>query len=86
MKVYLDDERVTPDGWTRVYWHSALSAAGISAAKNSVPGDASEAMINVMHDGKPEQFKLAAAPEESDPSGKSYRSAITHEHDNDRAH
>jgi hypothetical protein len=20
MKVYLDDERATPDGWTRVYW------------------------------------------------------------------
>ncbi len=20
MKVYLDDERTTPDGWTRVYW------------------------------------------------------------------
>ena len=30
-------------------------------------------MINVVHDGKPEQFKLAAAPEESDPSGKSSR-------------
>ena len=22
MKVYLDDERVTPNGWTRVYWPS----------------------------------------------------------------
>jgi hypothetical protein len=22
MKVYLDDERATPDGWTRVYWPS----------------------------------------------------------------
>ncbi len=22
MKVYLDDERKTPDGWTRVYWPS----------------------------------------------------------------
>jgi len=20
MKVFLDDERITPDGWTRVYW------------------------------------------------------------------
>ncbi|MFZ6712500.1 cyclic-phosphate processing receiver domain-containing protein [Undibacterium sp. TC9W] len=20
MKVYLDDERITPDGWTRTYW------------------------------------------------------------------
>jgi hypothetical protein len=22
MKIYLDDERTTPDGWTRVYWPS----------------------------------------------------------------
>jgi hypothetical protein len=22
MKVYLDDERATPEGWTRVYWPS----------------------------------------------------------------
>lgn len=22
MKIYLDDERETPDGWTRVYWPS----------------------------------------------------------------
>lgn len=44
-----------------------------NAAKNSVPVDSSEVVINVLHDGKPEQFKLAAAPEESDPSGKSSR-------------
>ncbi|BCQ29047.1 hypothetical protein NK8_72370 (plasmid) [Caballeronia sp. NK8] len=25
MKVFLDDERVTPEGWTRVYWpHEAI--------------------------------------------------------------
>ncbi|NHZ95557.1 cyclic-phosphate processing receiver domain-containing protein [Massilia sp. CCM 8734] len=31
MKVYLDDERATPDGWVRVYWPDeaiALLAAG----------------------------------------------------------
>ncbi len=31
MKIYLDDERETPDGWTRVYWPSeaiALLEAG----------------------------------------------------------
>jgi len=31
MKVYLDDERSTPEGWTRVYWPDeavALLAAG----------------------------------------------------------
>jgi flavin reductase (DIM6/NTAB) family NADH-FMN oxidoreductase RutF len=44
-----------------------------SAAKNSVPVDVSEVVINILHDGKPEQFKLAAAPQESDPSGKSSR-------------
>lgn len=44
-----------------------------SAAKNSVPVDASEVVINVLHDGKPKQFKLAAVPEESDLSGKSSR-------------
>jgi pyoverdine/dityrosine biosynthesis protein Dit1 len=34
-----------------------------SAAKNFVPADASEVVINVLHDGKPEQLKLAAAPQ-----------------------
>jgi len=44
-----------------------------SSAKTSVPIDTSEIVINLMHDGKPEQFKLAAAPEEQDPKGKSSR-------------
>lgn len=33
MKVYLDDERTTPDGWVRVYWPDEaidlLSAGGV---------------------------------------------------------
>lgn len=33
MKVYLDDERVTPEGWTRVYWPqeavALLKAGGV---------------------------------------------------------
>lgn len=33
MKIYLDDERETPDGWTRVYWPSEaivlLEAGGV---------------------------------------------------------
>lgn len=44
-----------------------------SAAKNSVPVDASEVLINILKDGKPAQFKLAATPVEGDPNGKSSR-------------
>ena len=44
-----------------------------SAAKNSVPVDASEVLINILKDGKPAQFKLAATPVEGDPDGKSSR-------------
>jgi hypothetical protein len=44
-----------------------------NAAKNSVPVDASEVVINVVHIGKPEQFKLVAEPEVSDPIGKASR-------------
>jgi hypothetical protein len=44
-----------------------------SAAKNSIPIDASEVMINLLMGGKPAQFKLAASPEVNDPSGKSSR-------------
>ena len=42
-----------------------------SSAKAAVPIDATEVLINVTHDGKPEQFKLAAAPESGEPQGKS---------------
>ena len=42
-------------------------------AKESVAADAKEVAINVKHDGKPEQFKLMAQPDERDPERKSSR-------------
>jgi hypothetical protein len=44
-----------------------------SKATNSVPIDATEVVVNLVHDGKPEQFKLAASPDANDPTGKSSR-------------
>ena len=44
-----------------------------SGAKKSVPIEAAELIINLKHDGKGEQFKLAAAPQEGDGEGKSSR-------------
>ena len=43
------------------------------AATKQVPIDAKEITINATHDGKPEQFKLAATPDTNDPAGKSSR-------------
>ncbi len=43
------------------------------AAKEAVAIDATEIAINLKHDGKGEQFKLAASPDEGDPQGKSSR-------------
>lgn len=42
-----------------------------SHAKKAVAVDAKELVVNVTHDGKPEQFALAAAPQSDDPAGKS---------------
>lgn len=42
-------------------------------AETAVPIDAMELTINLKHDGKAEQFKLAASPDASDPQGKSSR-------------
>ncbi len=39
----------------------------------SVPIDAREVVINLLHEGKPEQFKLTATPDAGDPNGKSSR-------------
>ena len=43
------------------------------AATEQVPIEATEVTINVKHDGKPEQFKLSASPDNNDPQGKSSR-------------
>ncbi|MDZ4686218.1 MAG: hypothetical protein SH850_14215 [Planctomycetaceae bacterium] len=40
-----------------------------AAAKAMVPTDAKEAVINLKHGGKPEQFKLPAVRLKTDPSG-----------------
>ena len=44
-----------------------------SAAKVAVPIDATELVINLKHDGKPEQFKLMPSADTGDPAGKSSR-------------
>ena len=43
------------------------------SAKQNVPIDVPEITINLKHDGKGEQFKLAAQPDAGDPPGKSSR-------------
>jgi hypothetical protein len=45
------------------------------SAANVVAIDAAEITLNLSHDGKPEQFKLAALPGKDDPKGKSSRFA-----------
>lgn len=51
-----------------------------AAAKVDVPIEATEIMLNVVHDGAPEQFKLAASPVDSDPDGQSSRFVSIDEH------
>jgi len=41
------------------------------AAKKTVPIEATEVLVNLKHDGKGEQFKVAAKPAAGDPPGKS---------------
>ncbi|TWT97211.1 hypothetical protein [Neorhodopirellula pilleata] len=48
-----------------------------AAATEQVPIEGSDITINVKHDGKPEQFKLTASPDASDPQGKSSRFVST---------
>lgn len=47
-----------------------------SAAKAAVAIDAKNLVINLKHDGKPEQFELAASPDAGDAEGKSSRFTI----------
>lgn len=44
-----------------------------SKAEKAVPIEAAELMINLKHDGQPEQFPLKAEPQEGDPADKSSR-------------
>jgi len=44
-----------------------------SSASKAVPIDAKELTINLMHDGAPEQFSLAASPEVGETDGNSSR-------------
>lgn len=44
-----------------------------SAAKKAVPIDSAEIFINLKHDGKPEQHKLTAEPQEGEGPGKTSR-------------
>lgn len=44
-----------------------------SAARSAVPIDATEVIINLKHDGRGEQFKLASSADQGEPAGKSSR-------------
>lgn len=44
-----------------------------SKAKSASPIDAAEVVINVVHEGQPEQFKLPPSPEAGETDGKSSR-------------
>ena len=46
-------------------------------AKKATPIDAVELVVNLKHDGKPEQFKVAAQRDPADPDGKSSRFVST---------
>ncbi|MBL4883353.1 MAG: hypothetical protein JKY95_02300 [Planctomycetaceae bacterium] len=48
-----------------------------SAGKNAVPIAAKEIVVNLKHEGKGEQFKLAASPEEGEAEGMSSRFVST---------
>lgn len=48
-----------------------------ATAKTSVPIEATEALINLKHDGRGEQFKLAASADPTDAPGKSSRFVST---------
>jgi hypothetical protein len=60
-----------------------------SDAKTAMPIEATEVVINAVHDGNPEQFKLAASADAGDPEGKSSRftssdaELVEHVHDED---
>lgn len=51
-----------------------------SAATNAVPIAATTLLVNMTHDGKPEQFELSASPDVDDPEGKSSRFVSSDSH------
>lgn len=44
-----------------------------ASGKNTLPIDGADISVNLKHDGRGDQFKLAASPDASDPAGKSSR-------------
>ena len=48
-----------------------------AAATEQIPIESTEITINVKHEGKPDQFKLTASPDATDPEGKSSRFVST---------
>jgi hypothetical protein len=59
--------------------HSVIIYVLGANAKDAVPIDAPEVVINLKHGDKPEQFKLKASPAKTDPKGKSSRFAVKDE-------
>ncbi len=49
-------------------------------AKKAVPTEAKQALINLTHQGKAEQYKLPATPDKGDPAGKTSKFSITDKH------
>lgn len=49
-------------------------------AKKAVPTEAKQVVINLVHQGKAQQYKLPAAPDKGDPVGKTSRFSLTDEH------
>lgn len=48
--------------------------------KKPVPTEAKQVIINLVHQGKAEQYKLPATPDKGDPAGKTSRFSLTDKH------
>lgn len=70
------DDDAHPAGDEDGHEHTGITIYVLdSSATKMVPIGAADVTINLTHDGKPEQFRLAAMPTETDPAGKSSRFA-----------
>jgi hypothetical protein len=49
-------------------------------ARKTVPTEAKQVLINLVHQGKAEQYKLLAVPDKGDPAGKTSRFSLTDKH------